>query len=145
MAEIVTIEGQSYKRREPLGVLGLAIVTLGIYWLYWYYKVNDEIRRFERDDTVRPGVALLAVTLGWFIIVPPFISVYNTSLHIARMEQRNGIVQQLSPALNVILLLVVAAGVGIYSQEHLNRVWDRAKGLPAPPTMPGTLPSPPGR
>lgn len=143
MAEAVMIEGQSYKRREPLGVLGLSVITLGIYWLYWYYKVNDEIRRFEKDDTVRPGIALLAVTLGWFIIVPPFISVYNTSLHIARMEERNGIVQQLSPALNVILLLVVSVGVGIYSQEHLNRVWDAGKGLPQPPAMPGTLPSPP--
>jgi hypothetical protein len=61
------------------------------------------------------------------IIVPPFISVYNTSLHIAQMEKGAGIVQELSPALNVILLLVVAFGVGIYSQEHLNRIWDAAK------------------
>jgi hypothetical protein len=89
--------------------------------------INDEIRRFEKDDDVRPGIALLAVTLGWLIIVPPFISVYNTSLHIVQMEKGAGIVQELSPALNVILLLVVAVGVGIYSQEHLNRIWDSAK------------------
>ena len=70
-------------------------------------------------------MALLAITLGWFIIVPPFISVYNTSLHIAAMEQRAGVAQQISPALNVILLLVVSVGIGIYSQEHLNRVCGR--------------------
>ena len=64
VAELVTIEGQRYKKREPLGVLGLSVITLGIYWLYWYYTINDEIRRFEKDDTVRPGIALLAVTLG---------------------------------------------------------------------------------
>ena len=52
-------------------------------------------------------MALLAVTLGWLIIVPPFISVYYTSLHIADMEQRARVVQQISPALNVILLLVI--------------------------------------
>lgn len=127
MAEIVTIEGQSYKKREPLGVLGLSIITLGIYWFYWYYKINDEIRRFEKNDKVRPGVALLAVTLGWLIIVPPFISVYNTSLHIVQMEKGAGIQQELSPALNVILLLVVAVGVGMYSQEHFNRIWDASK------------------
>jgi hypothetical protein len=127
MAEIITIEGQPYKKREPLGVLGLSIITLGIYWFYWYYKVNDEIRRFQKDDNVRPGIALLAVTLGWLIIVPPFISVYNTSLHVVQMEQRAGIQQELSPALNVILLLVVAVGVGMYSQEHLNRIWDASK------------------
>jgi hypothetical protein len=126
MAEIVTIEGQAYKKREPLGVLGLSVITFGIYWFFWYYKINDEIRRFQ-DDNVRPGMALLAVTLGWFIIVPPFISVYNTSLHIVQMEKRAGIQQELSPALNVILLLVVAVGVGMYSQEHFNRIWDASK------------------
>jgi hypothetical protein len=142
VAETVRIDGESYLKREPLGVLGLSIITLGIYFFYWYYKVNDEIRRFEHDDTVRPGMALLAITLGWLIIVPPFISVYNTSMHIAKMERRVGIQQELSPALNVILLFVVAAGVGMYAQEHLNRVWDAARGPSAPPA-PGELPPAP--
>jgi hypothetical protein len=143
MAETIAIDGQTYLKRDPLGVLGLTFITFGIYWLYWYYKINDEIRRFERDDSVRPGMALLAVTLGWLIIVPPFISVYNTSLHIADMEQRAGVVQQISPALNVILLLVISIGTGIYSQEHLNRVWDASRSVPTPPPTPGALPSPP--
>ena len=78
MAELVTIDGQRYVKRDPLGVLGLSFITIGIYWLSWYYKVNDEIRRYEKDESVRPGIALLAVTLGWLIIVPPFISMYNT-------------------------------------------------------------------
>ena len=142
MAETITIEEQSYLKRDPLGVLGLSIITLGIYWFYWYYKINDEIRRFQKDESVRPGMALLAITLGWFIIVPPFISVYNTSLHIAAMEQRAGVVQQISPALNVILLVVISVGVGIYSQEHLNRVWDASRSA-LPPAAPGALPTPP--
>jgi hypothetical protein len=139
LAELVTIDGQQYKKREPLGVLGLSFITIGIYFFYWYYKVNDEIRRFEKDETVRPGVALLSVTLGWFIIVPPFISVYNTSNHIVPMEQRMGIQQQLSPALNVIFLLIIGIAVPAYSQEHLNRVWDAAtgRGMASPlPPMP---------
>ena len=40
MAETVTIEGQRYLKRQPLGVLGLSFITLGIYFFYWYYKVN---------------------------------------------------------------------------------------------------------
>ena len=132
MAELVTIEGQRYKKRDPLGVLGLSFITIGIYWLYWYYTINDEIRRYEKDDSVRPGIALLAVTLGWFIIVPPFISVYNTSKHIVRMEERAGVTQVLSPALNVVLLIVIGIAVGLYSQEHLNKVWDAAGEPPSP-------------
>jgi len=142
MAEAIAIEGQKYLKRDPLGVLGLSVITFGIYWFYWYYKINDEIRRSQKDESVRPGMALLAVTLGWVIIVPPFISVYNTSLHIAAMEQRAGVVQQISPALNVILLLVISVGVGLYSQEHLNRVWDASRQA-LPPPAPGALPAPP--
>jgi hypothetical protein len=140
MAETVTLDGEVYVKRNPLGVLGLSIITIGIYWFYWYYKVNDEIRRFEKDNTVRPGMALLAVTLGWFLIVPPFISVYNTSLHVVHMEERAGIAARLSPAINVVLLLVVSVGIGIYTQEHLNGVWERgtttATALPPMPSMP---------
>ena len=142
MAETVTIDGQQYVKRDPLGVLGLSFITIGIYWFYWYYKVNDEIRRYEKDDTVRPGIALLAVTLGWIIIVPPFISVYNTSKHILRMEERAGVTQVLSPALNVALLIVVSIAIGLYSQEHLNKVWDAAARR-LPPPAPGSMPPPP--
>lgn len=137
MAETVTLDGQLYKKRNPLGVLGLSVITLGIYFFYWYYKVNDDIRRYEHDQTVRPGIALLCVTLGWFLIVPPFISVYNTSLHVVKMEERAGITAPLSPALNVVLLIVLSVGIGMYTQEHLNRVWDRGVGVAAtPPPMP---------
>jgi Domain of unknown function (DUF4234) len=143
VAELVTIAGQQYKKREPLGVLGLSVVTLGIYWFYWYYVTNDDIRRFEKDDTVRPGVALLAITLGWLILVPPFISVYNTSKHIVRIEERLGIQQQLSPALNLILLLILGIVIPVYTQEHLNRVWDTGRRRTVPPAGPGELPPPP--
>lgn len=143
MAELVTIDGRSYVKRDPLGVLGLSFITIGIYWLYWYYTINDEIRRYERDESVRPGIALLAVTLGWVVIAPPFISVYNTSKHIVRMQERTGITQTLSPALNTILLLVIAIAVGLYSQEHLNKIWDAAGRRQSPPTAPGSMPPPP--
>jgi hypothetical protein len=66
VAQLVTIEGQRYVRGDPLGVLGLSFITIGIYRLCWYHTVNDEIRRYEKDDSVRPGIALLAITLGWF-------------------------------------------------------------------------------
>ena len=44
MAELVSIQGQRYLKRNPLGVLGLSFITLGIYFFYWYYQVNDELR-----------------------------------------------------------------------------------------------------
>jgi hypothetical protein len=81
------------------------------------------------------------MTLGWIVIVPPFISLYNTSLHVVRMEERLGSQALLSPALNVVLLLVFGLGTGIYTQEHLNRVWGLAASSPALPPS-ATPPSP---
>ncbi|HEV8683591.1 MAG TPA: DUF4234 domain-containing protein [Actinomycetota bacterium] len=147
MAEIITIDGNQYVKRNPLGVLGLTVITLGIYGLYWYYKVNEEIKNFTRDETISPVRSLMAFIFGWLIIVPPFIAVYNTAKHVQVMEQRAGVQQQIEPALAVILLIVISIVIGLYMQEHLNRVWDRAPGRQAPvgPPMPPQPPAmPPG-
>jgi len=144
VAETVTIEGQQFLKRNPLGVLGLTFITLGIYGLYWYYKINDEIRRFEKDETISPVRSLMALLFGWLIIVPPFIAVWNTANHVLKMEERTGVQNQISPALAVVLLLVISLALGIYVQEHVNRVWEKAAGTraPAPPPMPPPPASP---
>jgi hypothetical protein len=146
MAEPITIDGETYLRRDPLGVLGLSVLTLGIYGFYWYYKINDEIRRFEHDETVSPVRSLMALLFGWLLIVPPFIAVWNTANHVLRMQERNGVRQQISPALSIVLLLAVSIALGIYVQEHLNHVWDRMAGAePAAGGPPPLLPSAPPR
>jgi len=136
MAETVTIEGQSYLKRNPLGVLGLALITLGIYGLYWFYKVNEEIRRYTGDDTISPGRSLLAVIPGFILIVPPFIAYYNTANHIVEIQQRRGIASQISPALVVVIAVVFGFGVPPYVQEHMNRVWLSASMPAAGPSAP---------
>jgi hypothetical protein len=144
MAETVTINGQQYLKRNPLGVLGLTFITLGIYGLYWYYKVNEEIQRYTGDQTISPSRSLLAVIPGFLLIVPPFIAYYNTANHIVRMEEQRGIAAQISPALVVVIALVLWIGMAAYVQEHLNRVWDAAS-MPgqAPAASPAAPPPPP--
>ena len=126
MAETVTIQGQSYLKRNPLGVLGLTVITLGIYFFYWYWKINDELRLYKRDESINPTRSLMAMLFGWLIIVPPFIAMYNTAKHVQDAEQRLGVQPQLEPALTIVFLLIVAIGNTVYVQEHLNRIWDRA-------------------
>jgi Domain of unknown function (DUF4234) len=146
MAETVTIEGQPFLKRQPLGVLGLSFITLGIYFFYWYYKVNEEIQRFEHDDSISPVRSLMAILFGWIIIVPPFIAMYNTAKHVRTIEERLSIPSQLEPALVIIIMLLFSIANGLYIQEHLNRIWDRSAGAAAPPQPlpgdPGTTPMP---
>jgi hypothetical protein len=147
MAETVTINGQPYLKRNPLGVLGLSVITLGIYGLYWYYKVNEELQRFERDDTISPARSLLALFPGGFVIVPAVIAVYNTGMHVQKAEERLGVQSQLSAALLAVLVLVFSIAIGPYAQEHMNRIWDAAsmaQGRAVPPVAPPPPPPPLG-
>jgi Domain of unknown function (DUF4234) len=128
MAETVTIEGQSYVKRNPLGVLGLSFITLGIYGLYWYYKVNEELKRFERDDSISPTRSLFALFPGAILIVPAVIAIYNTGLHVQRAEDRAGVTSQISPALLAVFVIALSIAIGPYAQEHMNRIWERAVG-----------------
>jgi hypothetical protein len=149
MAETVTVGGQSYLKRNPLGVLGLSFITIGIYFLYWYYKVNQEIQTFEQDATMSPVRSLMGMIFGWIIIVPPFIAMYNTAKHVQDVEGRLAIQPQLEPALVIVLMFLFSLGNGLYIQEHLNRIWDRgaqagALPIPAVPPVPPTPPLPAG-
>ncbi|TJZ55480.1 DUF4234 domain-containing protein [Streptomyces piniterrae] len=101
------------------------LLTLGIYHLVWYYKVNREARDFDERIEVSPVLALLAITLGWFVIVPPFVSVYNTGQRIARMQESAGL---RPPSCNPwigLILLIVAALYPLYHQHELNQIWER--------------------
>lgn len=85
MADEVQIPGTqaSAKVRNPLVVVILALVTFGIYFFFWYFFVNRELRDIGRGSGTdecgtSPGMSLVAMTVGWLIIVPPFVSIYNS-------------------------------------------------------------------
>jgi hypothetical protein len=144
MAEPVTIQGQPYLKRNPLGVLGLSLITFGIYFFYWYYKVNDELRRFEHDESISPTRSLMAMLFGWIIIVPPFIAIWNTANHIQAAERRAGVLQQIEPVLVLVFQIVFSLVNPPYMQDHLNRIWAGGTAAPPLPGGPGgALPSPP--
>jgi drug/metabolite transporter (DMT)-like permease len=124
MADLVVANGIGYKRRNPWGVWLLGIVTLGVYSLVWYYKTNNELRNY--GENVDPTIALLAITLGWFIIVPPFVSYYRTAERILRAQERSGTGERIVPVLSLLLWLV-HFGMPFalpYNQSQLNKAWD---------------------
>jgi hypothetical protein len=98
------------------------LITLGIYHLVWYYKVNREAREFDERIDVRPGMAVVAIALGWILIVPPFVSVYNTGERIARMQRAAGMQPTCNPWIGLILVFVLSLHP-LYYQQEMNRVW----------------------
>lgn len=146
MATTVVIGNRSYKRRNPLAVwIGLPLITLGVYHLVWWYKINNEARRFLDDPTIRPGLSVLALVPGFILIVPPFVSIWRTTGRIARMQERarrpGG---RASPGISLLLTFVFSLHL-LYMQMELNQIWDAyLRGGPqtmAPPPMPPAVPS----
>ena len=81
MAEEIAIRGSNYpaKERNPLGPIGLAIITFGIYGIFHYYYINKELAELGKARGTNelgdnPMTSVLAVTLGALIIVPAIIS-----------------------------------------------------------------------
>jgi hypothetical protein len=147
MAEIVRIGNREFVKRGPIAVWGLSLVTLGIYFFVWYYKINKEAREYLGDDKINPTVALLAVLFGWILLlIPPIVSILNTGKRIARMETHAGVPDPISPGIGLLLFLVARLDMP-YMQEHLNRIWNRylqAQGA-APLLAPTQYPQPPGQ
>jgi drug/metabolite transporter (DMT)-like permease len=141
MAEMVTMDGQQYTKRNPLAVLGLSFLTLGVYFFVWYYKINNELRRAENDEGISPMRSLMAMIFGWVIIVPPFIAMYNTGKHVQSLETQRGVGQTVEPALTVVLMFLFAFANGIYVQEHLNRAWGATSASVQGPTEPTPVPA----
>jgi hypothetical protein len=125
MATTVVIGNSSYKRRNPLAVwIGLEIITLGIYHFVWWYKINDEARRFLKDPSIRPALSVLALVPGTILIVPAFVTIWRTTGRIAAMQERAGRPGgRASPLISVLLALVFSLHL-LYMQTELNQIWD---------------------
>jgi hypothetical protein len=135
MAEEIQIQGSDYvgKVRNPLGVIGLSLITLGIYHLVWYFKINKELvkigeARGTEECGTNPTTSLLAMFPGGFILVPPFVSFYKFANRLATGERVTGTPPGMEPGL---LFVLFAAGLFLFpliwvaqyiTQSNMNKV-----------------------
>lgn len=143
--------GHEVKVRNPWAVALLPIVTLGIYHLVWWYKINKELKGYGEAKGYElgqnPTNSVLALFPGGLIVIPALVSYWRGTKRvqgaskIANREPVNGWIA-------LILYLLLAPGFWAYLQVSLNRVWEaEAEPLPgqeAPPAagdeMPPRLP-----
>jgi hypothetical protein len=120
MAQEIAIRGSNYsgKERNPLGVIGLSLITLGIYGIFHYYYVNKELAEIgkARGDAAlgdNPMMSVIALVPGFILIVPPFISVWNTWKRQQHARQLFGVQEGIDQVPGFLLHLFIGV-VGIW-------------------------------
>ncbi len=129
------------KDRSPASVLGLSIITLGIYYIVWYYKINNEIRHHDPDIKVSPGWAAAAISIGAILLfIPPLVSSYTTAARIRQMQLDDGATETISPVVALLLHIFLGIGYPLYIASQLREHWHghRRALRPAPAGMPMT-------
>ena len=124
------------------------LITLGIYHLVWWYKINREARDFDENIKVEPVLSLLALVPGAVIIVPPFVSVYRTGERIGQMQEDAGMERSCNGWIGLVLSFFLSLHA-LYYQSELNRIWTRLGqpeegslvALPMPAGGPSTMPN----
>ena len=99
-------------------------ITLGIYHLVWWYKINREARDFDENIKVEPVLSLLALVPGAVIIIPPFVSVYRTGERIGQMQEDAGMERSCNGWIGLVLSFFLSLHA-LYYQSELNHIWAR--------------------
>jgi hypothetical protein len=120
MAQAIAIRGSNYtgKERNPLGVIGLSMITFGVYGIFHYYYVNKELAELGKARGItelgdNPMLSVIAIVPGFFLIVPPFISLWNTWKRQQHARQLFGVQQGIDQVPGFLLHLFIGV-VGVW-------------------------------
>lgn len=118
------------KVRNPLAVIGLTLITVGIYGIYWYYQINREMAdigraRGSEEAGTDPMKSVLAVTLGALVLVPAFMSVYGTWQRLNATERLVGLEPNMTAGTGFVLSLFLGPVGTYFLQTGLNKAIER--------------------
>ena len=129
MAQEVQIGGEAKpaKIRNIFAVAVLAIVTLGIYLVCWWYFINRELAddgraRGTKELGDSPAKSTLALFPGALVIVPAIWTTVTTFRRVQAAQRLAGR-QPINGWLGLVLYVVISPAFYAYMQSGLNGVW----------------------
>lgn len=130
MATEMTIRGTQHevKQRNLWAVALLPFITLGIYHLVWWYRINRELRDYGQvtghDLGQSPVNSLLALFPGGIVIVPALITYWRGAKRVQAASELAD-EEPLNGWIAIILYLLLAPALWAYIQSSLNAIWAR--------------------
>ena len=115
------------KLRNIVAVPVLAIVTLGIYLLVWWYRINRELADLGRARGTTelgdsPAKSTLALFPGGLLIVPAIWTTVTTFQRVQAAQRLTG-QSPLNGWIGLVLYVVITPAMWAYMQSGLNGVW----------------------
>lgn len=154
------------KGRSPWAIVGLNLITLGFYSVYWWYVTNRDLRDLGRSLDApglqkEPALSALAFLFGGLLVVPLVWTAVTTSRRIRLAQDLFDTTRFLQVWIPVALLVVAsllvrlsggASGAALaavlaaalvlksaaisYLQVSLNEVWQTCNGPVERPSEP---------
>ena len=129
----IQLRTATVKQQSIWAVLGLTLITFGIYGLFWYHRVNREMRDIgaaygdAQLAASNPTNSVLALLFGGMaLFIPVIITLNNTAKRIRQTEAATGM--PVSYSVGVHWLLAIFTGLWpLYAQSTLNTVWTAAQ------------------
>jgi drug/metabolite transporter (DMT)-like permease len=127
------------KVRNPWGVIGLSLITLGIYFIYWQYITYKELKD-DANDGIGGGLGLV------FAIFIPIVNSFLLPSEVGHVYQRQGKTPPVT-GLTGFWTFIPIVGFFIWTikvQGRLNEFWESgglgAVGAAPPPFAPTGAP-----
>lgn len=150
MAYEMKIRGtnEEVKVRSLWAVALLPIITLGIYHLVWWYRINKELKAYGEakgfDLGQNPTNSLLALFPGGLIIIPALITYWRGTKRVMGAAKVAGR-EPVNGWIAIVLYLFIGIALPAYLQSSLNNIWKQeADALPGqePPPISDEMPPP---
>ncbi len=129
MAEELQIvgAGTTAKTRNPIAVAVLAVITLGIYLIFWWYFINREMADLGRAKGTAelgdsPAKSTLALFPGALLIVPALWTTVTTFKRVQAAQRLTG-QTSINGWLGLVLYVVISPVLYAYMQSGLNSAW----------------------
>jgi uncharacterized BrkB/YihY/UPF0761 family membrane protein len=127
------------QRRGVAFVILIGVITFGIYWLYWVYKTQDEMKRHSAEGL--GGVLGLVI---WIVISP--VSAFVIPSEVGNLYANAGREKPVTGWTGLWLfpfgvLLIRAIVWFVKVQGSLNRYWESASAQEAAPPPPESAPA----
>jgi phosphotransferase system glucose/maltose/N-acetylglucosamine-specific IIC component len=112
------------KKRDPIVVILLSIVTCGIYGIYWYYTAMVDLNGILGEERLNPVTFIILC-----IICPPvlYYVLYKIDSGLAQAAERERIYYKENFVLWLLLVLLLGIGVFVAIFQitgAYNRIWD---------------------